>query len=221
MHDSCCYDLGCVVAVTSQFQCQIFSGHSRILYYTPNIPNSYLNHENLGAFSTNMTLPLPGVTYIFDLPPLSQERNCSGTVLAVQYCYHANLRITGSLLGQALEIFEFLPMNRDDFQFTVASTITVQSTPSHNICSVVLNSGNIQFSCCDVASLTIRPTVISESRFTFGIQTSQNSNIRPLFFAKAHNVEFFIAVESHSSYFLSEASRLNGTLFLLRFIIGN
>ena len=203
----------------SSFQCHIFSDQSGVFHYTPNIPDPYFDHENLGVFSTNLTLP--EVTYIFTLPPLSPERNCSGRVVALQYCYRANLERTSGQIGQTQKIFDFLSMSRDNFQFTVISTISIHSTPSNSICRAVVISGSIQFSCCDVTSLTIRQPAISESSFTFGIRTSRNSDIRPLAFAQPPHVKLFIAVGSQVSYILSEAHQFNGTLFLLRLIVGN
>ena len=66
-----------------------------------------------------------GVNYFFTIPPESAERNCSGTVVAIQYCY----RVHQNLINSAQDVFSFHSVTRDGFVFTVTSSFTVRTTP--------------------------------------------------------------------------------------------
>ena len=63
--------------------------------------------------------------YFFTLPPLSPERNCNGTVVAIQFCYHAELM--NNEIGELRDIFEFLVTDRRDRLFIINSRFRVKA----------------------------------------------------------------------------------------------
>ena len=75
-------------ASAALFQCQ----HSTFQdgqVFTPNIPDLYFNHTYAADMEDLLMRPRNGLTYFFTIPPESAERNCSGTVVAIQYCYRS------------------------------------------------------------------------------------------------------------------------------------
>ena len=70
------------------------------LMYTPNIPDFYFSDVNAANFRSsggaNLTTSRNGVTYIFTIPAESSERNCTGNVVAIQYCYETRNGQIGS-----------------------------------------------------------------------------------------------------------------------------
>ena len=102
------------IVESALFQCQ-HSSYSSGQVYTPNIPDFYFDNEKAAAFSTgssgaNLTTAIAGHTYIFTIPPVSAERNCTGTVIALQYC-HVDRR---NLNVQRREIFNLFLLSEDD-----------------------------------------------------------------------------------------------------------
>ena len=103
----------CALAVVSgqnspsMFQCQFSSQPSGFLY-TPNIPDSYFNDENY-IMTNEVAGLINGIIYIFTLPSESVQRNCSGRVESIQYCYQAR----DSDIGQTREAFKLsIPCSR-------------------------------------------------------------------------------------------------------------
>ena len=82
--------------ISSLFQCQPSSDESGQVY-TPNIPDFYFNDENTADFRTgdeeNLITLRNRLTYIFTK---SSERNCTGNVVAIQYCYETRNSQIGS-----------------------------------------------------------------------------------------------------------------------------
>ncbi len=84
---------------SSLFQCQSSSDQNGLVY-TPNIPNEYFNHTNAADLRTsggflvglNVTVREKRATHIFTIPPESASRNCSGSLVSIQYCYRARDR---------------------------------------------------------------------------------------------------------------------------------
>ena len=77
---------------SSLFQCQSSSDQSGLVY-TPNIPDEYFNDVNVANFRTS-SLNVKGkrATHIFTIPPELVSRNCSGSLVSIQYCYRARDR---------------------------------------------------------------------------------------------------------------------------------
>ena len=135
---------------TSIFQCQSSSDQNGLVY-TPNIHDFYFNNVNAANFRTgggaNLTTPISGATYIFTIPSESPLRNCSGTVVSLQYCYQARDRD----IGMTRDVLDFLTLVQNGLQYTVSSSLTIQTTPRSSICTDT--SGSIQQTCYDTSSL--------------------------------------------------------------------
>jgi hypothetical protein len=120
---------------SSLFQCQ--QTQSGQVYF-PNIPDFYFNHTNAADFTTgrdaNLTIPVEerGTIFIFSIPPESAERNCSGRITAVEYCYLARRP-----LGDSFTIFTILSLSKNGSQFTVDNRFVIQNRPEENVCTEV------------------------------------------------------------------------------------
>ena len=205
------------------FQCQFSSEPSEFLY-TPNIPDSYFNDESY-TMTNGVAELVNGITHIFTFPSESVQRNCSGRVESIQYCYQAR----DSDIGHTRNVFKFLSLVQEPVhggvQFTVNSSITIQTTPEDSICSDPL--GNIQQVCCDTTFLSATNQFqIPPSTYTFGVQII-NNNVKPLVFtnrATEYRVVQYQAVLGNtppgSIFTLTENSQMNRSLLLLRFLIG-
>ena len=177
-------DSGCAQTTSSLFQCQPSSGGDGLVY-TPNIPDFYFSHENAADFRTgdgaNLTTAVNGFTYIFIIPPQSAERNCSGDVVAIQYCYQAK----ASEIDKNVTIYTFHYSNGSEFNFTGTPNFAVNTIPQENDCTRPPRGRErgIERVCCDMAILG--PTnqfKLSSNNFTFGISL-MNPMVLPLAFA--------------------------------------
>ena len=209
------------------FQCQFSSEPSGFLY-TPNIPDSYFNDENyrnneIHDYDNNnmVTGSRDGVTYVFTLPSESVQRNCSGRVDSIQYCYQAR----DNNRNKIQNVFKFLSLVQepvqDEVQFTVNSSITIQSTPKDSICSDP--PGNIQQICCDSTSLSATDQFqIPPSTYTFGVEII-NKDVKPLVFtnrATEYRTSLGSSFPSGNMFTLKENIQVNQPLLLLRLSIG-
>ena len=169
----------------------------------------------------NLTTSQDGITYIFPIPSESPLRNCSGTVVSLQYCYEGRTID----LGITRNAFNFLTLVQNGLQFTVNSSVTIQTTPRNSICTDPL--GIIQEICCDSASLTTNDQFqFPSSNFAFGVVVT-NRNIRPLAFANSaiqYRIEQYqisLGVPTVGNTFtLSEGVQVNDSSLLFRLFIG-
>ena len=119
----------------------------------------------------NLTLTTNRRVYIYTIPPESAQRNCSGTVTAVVYCYRATRRNVNMMeTKDAFYILSLTPsvsQTNNRTQFTVNRRININSTASDNICAVNQDDQS-EFVCCENKSLEYQ---ILSSNFTFGIVT--------------------------------------------------
>ena len=211
------------------FQCQPTSDDSGLVY-TPNIPD--FNFDDMNAANSrsgvthgaNLIGITRGVTYIFTIPSESSLRNCSGSVVSLQYCYQARYED----IGRRTDVFRFLSLVQNGLQFTINSSIIIQSTPWSNICSNP--PGTIEQICCDSTPLSCSEQFqITSSSFAYGVVTG-NKNVQPLAFAISatkYRVEQFQvslgdSVQTPGTIFtLSGSSLVNDhSLLLLRFNTG-
>ena len=169
---------------------------------------------------------LNGVIYIFTLPSESVQRNCSGRVVSIQYCYQAR----NSDRNKRQNVFNFLSLVQEPVQngvqFTVNSNIIIQTTPEDSICSDP--PGMIQQICCDTTFLSATDQFqIPPSTYPFGVEII-NNNVKLLAFANTvieyHVEQYQIAVGSSfppgTMFTLTENAQVNRSLLLLRFSIG-
>ena len=209
-------------SASALFQCQ-HSTHQDGQVFIPNIPDLYFDHVNTVSMLSSLIQTMDSATYFFTIPPESAERNCSGTVVAIQYCY----RVPQNLINSAqLDVFLFHSVTRDGFVFTVNSSFTVRATPHlESECTRIFG---LQFYlCCDTATLSAENQLsISPESYTFGI-TIINAN-QVISFAFGGTAEFVaeqfqgslgVSLRAGSSYELEASKQTNG-LLLMRFLIG-
>ena len=224
IENGCSFYLDSSYSQTSQlFQCQPTSDPSGRLY-TPNIPNFYFNDVNAAAFrigsSANLTTPTGGnrFGYIFTIPA---DRDCTGSVVALQYCYQAKNRNIGDRNG----VFKFAHLTRNGHQITLGNSFDVQTTPQNDACTAPM--GAIQQICCATTTLsaTNRFQIPSPS-YTFAIILI-GSDIQPLQFAASateYRYEHFQMGLGTSiipgNMLTLDSAVTDESLLLLRFIIG-
>ena len=157
-------------------------------------------------------------TYFFTIPPESAERNCSGTVVTIQFCY----RIRKNLINSTQDVLLFHSVTRDGFDFTVNGSFTVRTTPHQSECAQSRN----WYLCCDTTTLSAENQLsISPESYTFGV-TIVNKDVTP--YAFRDDTEFVIeqfqaaigtTIPVGTSYTLAWSEVSDG-LLLMRFMIG-
>ena len=207
-------------ASAALFQCQ-HSTHQDGQVFTPNIPDLYFNHTYAADMEHMLTQLSNGVTYFFTIPPESAERNCSGTVVAIQYCY----RVRWNIINSTQDVFSFHSVTRDGFDFTVTSSFTVRTTPhQESECA----QSRRWYLCCDTITLSAENQLsISPESYTFGV-TMVNTTVyvRPYAFKDTEFMleQFQVSLDTllvGSSYNLTTStSMVTGGLLLMRFLIG-
>ena len=207
------------------YQCQTSSDPGGLVY-TPNIPDAFFDQQYAADSSTGGMPTLiearDGFTYFFTLPPLSPERNCSGTIVAIQFCYHADQ--TNFEIGEPQDIFEFLVTDREDRLFTITSSFSVAAASSESSCVVGNRIPlNTPHDCC--TSFEPPNEQIPSSSFTFGIRIL-DTDFKPFVFRDSVlelRVEQFQTAFTYTdgdSFTLGEAVT-NDALPLLRFLLGS
>ena len=163
------------------FQCQPSSDQSGQVY-TPNIPDFYFDPSNVATGESDRSLspnfPSTSSTrravYIFPIPI---ESECSGTVVAIQYCYSGRESDLNSLFTV---VQNFLALDGNGTRRN--SNTLIESVPSNDKC--VASSGRIH--CCDTMHLRqeqqfeIPPTPVP---FAFGLRINRNSDGQLLTFS--------------------------------------
>jgi hypothetical protein len=163
---------------SSLFQCQ--QTQSGQVYF-PNIPDFYFNHTNAADFRTgneaNLTTPGggKGTAFIFSIPPKSSNRNCSGNVTALEYCYQ-----TKKGLDKSFDIFALLSLSKNGSQFTVNNRFVIPTTTRGNACT-----NAPERICCSRNS--VPSFQLMSSAYWFGIVPLRNENNRPLAFDNSIN----------------------------------
>lgn len=203
------------LGMSSLFQCQLSTEQSGQVF-TPNIPDFYFNHNNIANFSgSNLTTSRMGFTYIFTIPSMSAQRNCSGTVVAIQYCYqHSN-----AVMGSGRNAFHFLILTRNESQFRVKQNFVITT----NTCT----SGRKKGICCDRIALNVSDQFqINSTVLTFGVVVGDVSLLAFANTATEYNIEQFQVSIGTVGALISNTFNLHGanvtgqSLLLLRFFIG-
>ena len=164
--------------------------------------------------------------YIFTIPAESAEHNCTGNVVAIQYCYETRNSQTGS---NEINVFNFLHMNRSELVFTVTGSFMERTSPQYSICTDPM--GLIQQICCDTATLDMMDQFqLPSTSYTFAVMVI-NIEARPLAFAAStteYRHEQLLAVLGSSppppgnTITLGQNDVVTDQSFLLlRFILGN
>ena len=178
------------------FQCQP-SENDAYGQVFPNIPDMYFNPAE-AANSLTGTIPAltalgANMAYVFIIPALGSDRNCSGGVVAFEYCCYRTSRTIGS--GQRT-VFEFLrltrnpPVSSTQLQtFTVDSLFPVRDNPSTATCTDI--AGTTDQVCCSVSDLnTANQHEAPTAAYTIGIAVS-NSAILPLAISNSQTAFIF------------------------------
>ena len=183
-----------VFSQPSTFQCQLSSDPLSGLVYTPNIPDFYFDQINVEGSSEVTTIENSGV-YVF---PVSEYRDCSGTVVAIEHCYRGHNNNRDSMQS----IFTLYAMNQVGSNVTVTHTVPVVSTPSigsncHRVSPTLY--------CCDIMHLSnsqqfqLPPTA---SLFAYGLEYQAGGDIRPLAFVSS-SVDYSVIGYTGQSGFTS------------------
>ena len=154
----------------------------------PNIPDTYFNSAEA---ANSLTGPIPDLTalvfsivYVFVVPQVGPNRDCSGNVMAIEYCYRTS-RTIGN--GQKT-VFEFLLLTRNTpisvihgQSFTVDSRFPVRDNPATATCTNI--AGTIEKVCCSTTDLSeANQHEAPTTAYTIGIAVT-NANILPLAFS--------------------------------------
>ena len=167
------------------FQCQPTTDQSGRVF-TPNIPDLYFNHANAAAFRIGAKANLTTVTrlsrtiFIYTTPP---ESACSGTVTAIQYCYHAKININTT---PKLSFLRFLSLSRDGFDFTVSEERTGKA---NGACSDYPGSDGQRVCCGKINLATNNRQFRIPSNYTFGVILLSN-DIQPLAFSGTADMKY-------------------------------
>ena len=166
-----------VFSQSSTFQCQPSSDLPGLVY-TPNIADFYFDQVNVEGSNEVTTFGNSGVNYVFPVP---RDRDCSGTVLAIEHCYMGLNRNQDSVQS----IFTLYAMNQVGLNVTVSHTVHVESIPSvGNNCEKVSSD----LYCCDIMQLSnsqqfqLPPTA---SLFAYGLEYQAGGDIQPLAFVNS------------------------------------
>lgn len=158
------------------------------------------------------------VAYIFTFPSLSVERNCSGKIVAAQFCFTTNH-------DTFIMVIFFLNRHNDN-EFLVQNIYHVQ-VQTGTICSSPNifpgNDSEVQVCCGTHAFAAAEMLHISSTEFAFGVTKLSD----PLLTFSTSNIEYqvqqhqlCIAGRIGDTITVSESNITTQALPLLRFLIG-
>ena len=170
-------------------------------------------------FNKSVNLTVNRRAYIYTIPP---ERNCSGTVTAVEYCYKA----TRPELQQTKDVFYILSLTpstlgNNRIQFTVNWRININSTASDSICTSIPDR-TWHLVCCENKSLEYQ---FPSSNFTFGILARKyfrlliSTNTTTEYIEQRYFNESVINTATQEGRSFQTYKPINMSLLLLRFHI--
>ncbi len=166
-------------------------------------------------------------THIFTIPPESASRNCSGSLVSIQYCYRAR---DGENNVTIFILSSLVSLNQQGL-FEVINTTAIQTAPRNGICTDIDPSArSVQLICCDTTPLS--GLQMPSSEYVFGVTMTNTETVRLLTFLDQFT-EYRVKETSaslgntgppqRSTFTLNESNSENYTsrsLLLLRFIIG-
>ena len=218
--------------VPSLFQCQSSSEQNGQVF-TPNIPDLYFEHENAYSFRisdiANLTVLQPALEpargYFFTLPPQSAERDCSGTVQAVEYCYQRSDTDPESLRFDLVIV--------DNSSSVIQERFPVEHTPSGDTCTLHTRRQAQTWLCCVTTQLSSENQFnIPSSSILFGVVHNSSGSARVLAFNNTVATYYNVTAQRTSpgafgfldlgpGQVLPSHRVVPSGLPLLRFIIGN
>ena len=154
------------------------------------------------------------MTFIFTLPSEAAGRTCSGTVVALQYCFQTRQKHIDTLST----IFQLVTANSDGSNIKL---FPVQTTPIADNCT---NSKGNERICCAVTTLNSSSQFdVPTSAIPYGVVVEGREDHRPLAFNATSGItaQLFSSEDlvPGSDLSLSEAQRTATGLVLLRFLI--
>lgn len=216
-------------ANSTLFRCQPYSDQYGLVY-TPNIPDFYFKPESTANFmagsQANLTTTSIGVTDIFTIPVESATvDNCSGRVVALQYCYQTRNEDIGTLLTVFhLSLLTSEGLQNNTIQFTINRLIPICSTPQNGICTNRV--ANIRQTCCDITYLSSDDQFQSTSIY-YGVTTG-NGNTLPVAFrngvgndAQHYLISLGTPPDFGEAVVVSRSTLADDGVIILRFILGN
>ena len=193
----------CLIGSSSSFfQCRRLSDTQ---VFTPNINGRFFQRDHLSTSFNNGDVEtlVRNRTYIYPSKPVEVQPNCTGPVVAINYCY----------LAQGTENrveFTLLAVTGENGTIDTSPIKVVESNQSPGRCSYDSSNNSI---CCDVLN-EVRAAFGNASHLRFGIRTSQTGRLLSL---KNHTVEQLVFGTSSDNY--SNRSRTGGVP-LIRYTIG-
>lgn len=162
------------------------------------------------------------MTYIFTIPSVSEsQRNCSGKVVALEYCYEA--RYTD--IGHQKKLFYFLSLTKSSQYFRVGHKFPVEVMPTESSCTPDIPDHPVIHICCERHALRSPNGIfIPSSAYSFGIV---DADLKLLMFTSSETEFNFpqillsFGIEGPSVGKIFEIPQLSdGSLLLLKFLIG-
>ena len=150
------------------------------------------------------------IDHIFTVPALSSgNRNCSGNVLAIQYCYTA---VNGSMIETNQSVFKLYYLTVENRKYFINSSFLVTTTSSRNCSSTY---------CCDSTTFS-NQLHFPESNFTLGVKWIIGGYFRLASFTlfSEFNAEQYLLTDIEGSHTLPAVSLSHQPLLLLRFLLG-
>ena len=156
-------------------------------------------------------MPLQPILFAFSIPSLSSGlRNCSGLVVAIEFCYTAD----NSTFGIQQPVFHLSLFTKNNGEFVAVGRIIILSIPDGNICSSMSDTPAI---CCDQQNVT-RPLQFPHDNFFFGIIPA---NLHLLQYSgELIDYKLFYTTNFDTIQVTDADLWTNGSLPLMRFLIG-
>lgn len=134
--------------------------------------NTSSNLYSLPSLEDTGRFIVPSATDEISIYPVPLGLNCSGTVLALGYCY----RVDSNQLETRNLIFTLLTLVQNELSLMVTDIIPVYSTPTDQTCDPVLLPYAFNHYCCDFLLLnTVNQFSLPAPNFAFGIVISEIS----------------------------------------------
>ena len=188
------------------YQCQPTTENDGLVY-TPNITDDNFKPENIKDTSFKSTQE---VMYIFPVPDTSTgNRDCSGNVIAMEYCYIVNNRSQLNATEQSVFVLHSLTnLDQNTLSFTTSFRERVNTTASRK-CSTA--TGDSAVYCCDEETFT--ELNFTPSKFAFGVEIVKSA-VRQLEFSPKPTFTISRFLRGH------DQNSNVGPALLLRFRIG-
>ena len=161
--------------------------------------------------------------YIFTIPPESPERNCSGPVVAIEYCH---VVASSKIRNRRPSIdFTFFLLSRDREVFTIENEYQIEYRITKSSCADI-GSNPPQKVCCNKHDQNFgSDRLLSEANVTFGVVQVRNFEL--LMFSNSYKYPqlqgipgSFMGMNDRTSFTSMEVNEVDDqSLLLLRFFI--